>query len=196
MHRRLSAIAMAFVLVLSACGDENPAKPQDSGGTETATIFPLSVGNVWTYNCGSDSVKATATLDGKEYYVMEGTSLKIAGMPAYVRMNDQGQLLVRRQREPYGEHVLFDFGAELGGQWRYLPPFADTLHYATVKLVSCSDSTVVPAGKFKDCYEFHFDAIMTDSDWYWLISPGTGVVHFGGGYGFDCKLVEFVEGER
>ena len=127
---------------------------------------------------------------------MRGSSLMVAGMPAYVRMNDQQQLLARRQREPYGEHVLFDFRAETGSQWPYLPPFADTSFSCTVTLLSRSESTTVPAGEFKDCYQFYFDSRWIDGDWWFLIAPGTGIVRFGGGIGFDYKLVEFMDAGR
>jgi len=201
--RFLPAVVLCALLLQSCGGDikptEPPRTPGAGGAPETTTIFPLAVGNKWIYDYawGSDSVTATVEIDGKEYYVMRGSQLMVAGMPAYVRMNDQQQLLVRRQREPYAEHVLFDFGAEPGSRWRYLPPFADTLYYGTVTLVSRSESTTVPAGEFKDCYLFHFkSASMTDSDWGWLIAPGTGIIHFGGGLGFEYKLMKFVEGKQ
>jgi hypothetical protein len=201
--RFLPALVLC-ALLLPSCGSdikptEAPWTPGVGSAPDAAEIFPLAVGNKWIYDYtwGSDSVTATVMIDDKEYYVMRGSSLIVAGVPAYVRMNDQEQLLVRRQRKPETEHVLFDFGAKPGSQWVYLPPFADTLNYGTVTLVSRSDSTTVPAGDFKDCYLFHFkSASMTDSDWGWLIAPGTGIVHFGGGLGFEYKLVKFVEGKQ
>lgn len=195
MRRRLSAIVTAVVLMLSACGDENPARPRDSNGIETATIFPLSVGNKWIYNWAwaSDSVTAIVEMDGTEYYRMRGSSLEIAGMPAHVRMNDQEQFLVWWPE--VGEQVFFDFGAETGSEWDY--SWSETCLDYTVRLESRSESGIVPAGEFSDCYLFVCTAAhAVDADWRFYVAPEVGIVDLGGGKGVHYQLVEFVEGER
>jgi hypothetical protein len=160
--------------------------------------MPLAVGNKWIYDYSwwSDSVTASVVIDGKKYFTMRGTSLAVAGMPTNVRLNAQNQFLVRREIAPYGEYVLFDFGAEVGSEWQFLGPRADTSYSGTVTLISRSDSASVPAGEFRGCYLFHYkSARWTDSDYGWLIAPNKGIVHFGGGLGHDVKLVEFIQKE-
>ncbi len=102
---------LSFALFFPGCDDDDLTKPRGGAGD---AVFPLTVGNKWIYDYawGSDSVTSTVVIDDKKYYVMRGSSLMIAGMPAYVRLNDRNQLVVRRRIEPEGEYVLFDFDAE------------------------------------------------------------------------------------
>jgi hypothetical protein len=188
---------LVMMLVSVGCGDETATEPGDRKAPDTTAVFPLGIGNKWIYDdpSQSDSITASVVQDGKRYYVLEG----FFGQPISVRMNDQQQLVVRRDHESCDEYVLFDFGLEPGDRWAFGSPCSDTLQSDVMIFHSRVDSVTVPAGTYRDCYEFVWDPSITDSGASWTIAPGVGVVSFvritlAGSRSY--ALVEFVEGEE
>jgi hypothetical protein len=201
--RAAPMMALLVLLVQSFGGCDNAAKPEGPGGSggDGTDIFPLAVGNKWLYDWSwaSDSVTASVPMNGVDYYVMRGSSLEIVDMPAYVRMNDEKQLIA--WTPVFEDQVFFDFGVETGSQWDYAWGYvprrdkSDTVKVEyTATLYSRSDTVAVPAGVFPDCCLFLFHAKhAVDADWGFWVAPETGIVKFGGGKGVEYELVEFVD---
>ena len=179
MKSKYGFTIIIFILLMTGC-TQNPLAPvilQLSGSWD---IYPMTVGNTWTYTCISsgggtyDSISRITgrrVVDGLECYVFEdesgitGYSFKDhAGIWEYV----EGSLSKNRSEHIYltipGWNKKFILPFVEGNNWYTYYDYNETFNSGTpeeFKVVSKSNShyevleretAVVPAGMFEDCF--------------------------------------------
>ncbi len=146
-------------------------------GGDLAFYFPLAVGNWWQFAQGTSCrVQDTVRIGPDLYFRLE--EVPQIG-PAYVRFSEDNKLLVALGDTP---QVWLDFAARIGDSWPVSGPFGWRWN---VQLQGTTDTVVVPAGTFSNCFRFWFDFGCCDNSWMEWYAPGVGPVkriH----YGFAC----------
>jgi hypothetical protein len=210
--------AFAFVLLLAAaCGTEAPMPPG-----ETKSLFPISVGNRWTYVVDSgakpektQSVTGTIAVDGRAAYVLETLAGDFKRVVSHQALD--GDKLVRAREKTYNGNFLIedlrftpwalrvDLGAtELGATYQSVHTeevldangevVPPTIMKTQTFFVEAVDDTInVPAGMFR-CVRVRRDTTGGPSKTFWF-APGVGKVRETGGQTEDLSSYE-VEDER
>jgi len=152
-----------------------------TGTIAGSSMFPLSVGNEWTYlpNWGGGLpgiwVSEAVTEKNGVWYRVHG----LLNTDYWARMvpsvNKTKKLMVGD--EPSSATTLFDFGAD----WLSMYSINDMWIYG-VKLMSKNETVETPAGTFKNCYRFSLQYLPNGlhgqgfkSFWF---APGVGLVKY------------------
>ncbi|MDZ7342131.1 MAG: T9SS type A sorting domain-containing protein [candidate division KSB1 bacterium] len=131
------------------------------------TYFPLQIGNWWTFSRSlTESVVDTIRIKDTLFYKFD----QYRHFPnALLRMTGDNKLLLRDNTQ---EQLWLDFSAAIGDSWKITTPLAEW----AVHLESKSDTVIVPAGTFTNCYRFWFQFNGADNDWVEWYAPGVGPV--------------------
>ncbi|MGQ9852243.1 MAG: FlgD immunoglobulin-like domain containing protein [Candidatus Oleimicrobiaceae bacterium] len=144
-----------------------------SGG-DLAFYFPLAVGNWWRFAQGTICrMQDTVRIGPDLYFRLE--QLPQVG-PAYVHFRQDNKLLAALANS---SQVWLDFAAHIGDSWVVSGPVGTRW---SVQLQSTTDTVVVPAGIFTNCFRFWFDFGCCDNSWMEWYAPGVGPVkriHYG-----------------
>lgn len=134
-----------------------------------ASYFPLQKGNWWTFsNSLTETIIDTIRISDSLYFKFD----QYRHFPnALLRMTSDNQLLLRNNAT---EQVWLDFSANIGDNWKVSAP--DSGSEWTVHLQSKTDTVIVPAGTFTNCYRFWFQFNGADNDWAEWYAPGVGPV--------------------
>ncbi len=134
-----------------------------------ASYFPLQVENWWTFsNSVTETIIDSVRFGDSLYFKFDQFRHFPNGL---LRMTSDNKLLLRDNAT---EQIWLDFSAEIGEMWQVKAP--DGMSEWTVHLQSKSDTVIVPAGTFTDCYRFWFQFAGADNDWMEWFAPGVGPV--------------------
>jgi len=141
-----------------------------AGGT-LAYYFPMQVGNRWSFlpnGLLTEAIVDSVWINGYTYYQFN----KYFYFPnTYLRLSSDNKLYHRS--EDY-EQLWLDFSANIGDFWIVIEHYS--LLKWTVYLESKTDTVIVPAGTFTNCYRFWFSFGCCDGDWVEWYAPGIGPV--------------------
>ena len=197
------AFAMGVLFFAAACGTEAPTPPG-----ETKSLFPLAVGNRWTYvvDAGSkpektQSVTGTIAVDSREAFVLETIAGDFKRVVSYQAF--EGDKLLRAREKTYNGNILIedlrfspwalriDVGmTELGAtyQSQHVEEFLDgngqvvppaIMKTQTFFVEAVDDTINVPAGMFR-CVRVRRDSAGGPSKTFWF-APGVGKIRETGG---------------
>jgi len=171
IHPLLGSLSvLLFLVVASACRDDDP--PEPAPGWPSAALFaPYSPGNYWVYervfvdlstgiettNMGNDSIwiDRDSTVGEFTFHLLRGT---IMGLPMDRWYAADGPNLV----DLNGKVFMSTDTNELAGSWSYSHtdnPFLDSV-YRTLRHVS--ESVATPAGSFLSSHQFDQVLYMPD----------------------------------
>jgi hypothetical protein len=141
----------------------------ESKAPSLAAYFPLQVRNWWTFSKSitetiSDSMKISDNLYFQFNQFRNSQNVLL-------RMTSDNKLLLRYDTT---QQVWLDFSATIGDNWKVTAPGGGSEW--TVHLQSKTDTVIVPAGTFTNCYRFWFQFKGADNDWVEWYAPGVGPV--------------------
>jgi len=134
-----------------------------------AAYFPLQVGNWWTFSNSMTENIVDSVNFGDSLYFQFDQYRHFSNV--LLRMTSDNKLLLRDNTT---EQVWLDFSVKIGEMWQVKAP--DGMSEWTVHLQSKTDTVIVPAGTFTDCYRFWFQFAGADNDWVEWYAPGLGPV--------------------
>jgi len=144
MKKWLALMLMALMVFTVGCltsdsGDDEGDNGGDNGGStgssKAAEYIPLKVGATWTMkqtdqdgyvNYSKNTIPRTATVDGKEYYVLsedgDETYIRLANNIAYVYLEDMffAKAQAIKATLEYKELAMYDFNKSEGKTWTIL----------------------------------------------------------------------------
>lgn len=138
--------------------------------------FPLELGRSWTYQSGdslwTETIINTATFEGHLYF--EFDHFRDNWSFRQFRWEDNSVRVRIEGDSGAVEDTLYDFNATPGAHWQVVFD-PDNNWYATVFLLSKTDTVFTTLGTFTDCYVFeHF--IGADYAYIEWFAPGIGLV--------------------
>jgi len=144
--------------------------------SELGIYFPLELGRSWTYQSGdslwTETIIDTATFEGHLYF--EFDHFRDNWSFRQFRWEDNSVRVLIEGDSGAVEDTLYDFNATPGAHWQVVFD-PDNNWYATVFLLSKTDTVFTTLGTFTDCYVFeHF--IGADYAYIEWFAPGIGLV--------------------
>ncbi len=153
---------------------------------QIADLYPLAVGNTWTYTDGVDSNFIGGVVSGKEihgvltYRVGPENEPDVPPYPFYVQRGVAASYCYGWITQSGSDYFLntpviwIDFSASEGDCWT-IPEWG-----TTVCCLATGVEISVPAGSYSDCYYLRFTGGKMTGD-YWF-APGVGPVRMVGDY--------------
>jgi len=147
----------------------------------TTEYFPLHIGNQWNFAVSelvfpidtlTETIIDTTRIENRLYYVFDQF---YPFRNVALRMTDDSKLLLRDSLQQ--EQVWLNFAAAVGDSWRVAAP-GDASDHWTVSLSSKTDTVIVPAGPFANCYRFDFRGDRPDDSWTEWYASGIGPVRW------------------
>ncbi len=145
------------------------------------SYFPISVGNLWTYQNSDKTMTQTETvveaklIRGKLYY-----SLALYGSgPNFWIRTDQNKvyMLDIRSYTDTTEQMIYDFSANVGESWTVNVAEGSCEYGGEITVISKSDSLYTPKGTFRNCIHLQRSVPCCDAgridEWF---APGIGNV--------------------
>jgi hypothetical protein len=155
--------------VLYIATKDNGVWRYKSQQSSLAAYFPLQTGNWWTFsNSYTEKIIDTVRIVDDLYFRFDQFRHFPNGL---LRMTSDNKLLLRDNTT---EQVWLDFSAKIGESWQVKA--SDGRSEWTVHLQSKTDTVIVPAGTFTDCYRFWFQFAGADNDWVEWYAPSVGPV--------------------
>lgn len=124
----LNLTLFAFIIFIS-CSDNDTNNSNEENeevllcaGNESPSYWPLSIGNQWTYEGGSDNliltINETVEIEGQEYFKLT-TSGNLAWESIYLRVDNEGNIYQHSApgSENQSEVLYLPFNPSLNQEW-------------------------------------------------------------------------------
>lgn len=154
------AVSIVFIALIASCSESS------TGPSSANELFPLKIGNKWTYNYTAEGAQSTrvnevakdTTIDGNKWFIVT-----LDSKPVFISRNSSNGMLFWQG----GKSVLFyKHPANVNDIYN-----ADTV---AVKVIAKDIEVTTPAGTFK-CYRYK-TIYGANEEYDEFFSVGTGVV--------------------